>query len=139
MNRGLAAGALLLLCIAQACAIRAAWAASIDPPRYDSNIFCRLRANTPEGFSDDAQSQCLARQRMAYQAIRQEWNELPEEIREGCDEYTRLKDPLDYEALYSCIQMQQRYLPLAPDVDDDPPTQSASPSEPRLPKDQDMQ
>jgi hypothetical protein len=114
MNRHLAATAVFLLLIVQPWA---AQAGTIDPPRYDSDVFCWLRANTPDGFSDDAQSRCLGQQHIAYDAVRREWNELPEEIQVGCDEFTRARDPLDYEALRSCIQTQKRRIPPAPAVD----------------------
>lgn len=113
MNRYLAAAAALVLLAAQSCAVRAG---TLDPPRYDSDVFCWLRANTPDGFSDTAQSQCLGQQHIAYDAIRREWNELPDEIQTGCDEYTRRRDPLDYQALRSCIQTQKRRIPPAPAV-----------------------
>lgn len=113
MNRYLALMAVLLILSAQ---ISASQAGTIDPPRYDSNVFCWLKANTPDGFSDDAQSQCLGRQRIAYDAVRQEWDELPDEIQTGCDRYTREKDPLDYVALRSCIRTQLRRIPPAPAV-----------------------
>jgi hypothetical protein len=119
MNRYLAAAAAaaataLFMFAAQ---IRAAQAGTIDPPRYDSDVFCWLRANTPDGFSDNAQSQCLGQQHIAYDAIRREWNELPDEIQTGCDQFTRERDPLDYEALRSCIQTQKRRIPPAPAVE----------------------
>ncbi len=117
--------AALVLGVVQACAIASAWA-QLDPPRYDSNLFCRLRANTPDGFSDDAQARCLASQRYALERIRREWLELPEEIQTGCDEFTRSRDPMNYVAMQSCIEAQKRRIPPAPEVelppDDDPPT-----------------
>jgi hypothetical protein len=119
MNRGLAAA--LLLSIAQACAIRTAWADSLDPPRYDSDTFCWLRSYTQLGFSDEGMAQCLGRQQLDYDTIRREWHELPDEIQSGCDEQTRLKDPLNYEALLSCIQMQKRRIPPAPAIEGDLP------------------
>lgn len=114
MNRYLAAMAALFLSIAQPCT---AQAGTIDPPRYDSDVFCWLRSNTPDGFSDSAQSQCLTQQRIAYESVRREWNELPDEIQTGCDEYTRVKNQSDYEALKNCIQTQKRQIPPAPHVE----------------------
>ncbi|SAH81177.1 Uncharacterised protein [Bordetella ansorpii] len=118
--------AILLLGIAQACAILPAWA-DIDPPRYDSNLFCRLRANTPDGFSDIAMAQCLASQRHALDRIRMEWLELPEEIQTGCDEFTRRRDPLNYVAMQSCIEAQKRRIPPAPEVELSPEDYSSTP------------
>lgn len=114
MNRYLIAAVILLLLAVQPCTARAG---TLDPPRYDSDVFCRLRANTPEGFSDNAQSHCLGQQHIAYDAVRREWNELPDEIQTGCDQFTRERDPLDYEALRSCIQAQKRRIPPAPPVE----------------------
>lgn len=113
MNRYLAAVATLLLLAVQPCAARAG---TLDPPRYDSDVFCRLRANTPEGFSDDAQSRCLGQQRFAYDAVRREWNELSDETQTNCDQ---LASP-DYEALRSCIETQKRRLSPAPAVEGQP-------------------
>lgn len=114
MTRYLAAAATFLLIALAPCAARAG---TLDPPRYDSDVFCWLRANTPDGFSDNAQSQCLGQQHIAYDAVRREWNELPDEIQSGCDEYTQQRDPLDYEALRSCIRTQKRRIPPAPEVE----------------------
>ena len=114
MKPCLAAAAALFLVVVQSCA---AQAGTLDPPRYDSDVFCWLRANTPDGFSDNAQSQCLGQQHIAYDAVRREWHELPDEIQTGCDMFTRERDPLDYEALRSCIETQKRRIPPAPAVD----------------------
>ena len=104
MNSRLAAAAALLLAVAQA---GVAWADTLDPPRYDSNLFCRTHAAhtaVDVGFSDEAQASCLSDQRMAYQAARRMWNELPDETQNSCTDATQVHDPQNYNALLGCLR-----------------------------------
>ncbi|WP_019937757.1 hypothetical protein [Bordetella sp. FB-8] len=113
MNRVSFAAAILI--IVQACMGRAGAAPSMDPPRYDTDLYCMLRSHTENGFSDAAQSQCLIGQRTAYDAIRRRWEQTPEAIQDGCNAYTRAEHPQDYVTLLGCIESQKRNVPPAPD------------------------
>lgn len=106
MNSRLAVAAVLLLAVIQADTVRAD---TLDPPRYDSDLFCRTHAATvTQGFSDEAQAHCLSEQRMAYQAARKIWNELPDEIQNSCTDSTQVHDPQNYIALNSCLRNMRR-------------------------------
>ena len=112
MNSRLAATAALLLAVMQTGASRAG---TLDPPRYDSNLFCRSRSTTVnEGFSDQAQAHCLSDQRIAYQAVRNIWTGLPDEIQNSCTDATQVHDPQNYNALKSCILTMRRDFQPAP-------------------------
>lgn len=87
---------------------------TIDPPRYDYNVLCYQRASVTEGFSREEMMQCLANQRYAYEQIRKNWQQLPEEVQTGCDEQTRATRVLDYVSLHNCIVTQLRRIPPAP-------------------------
>jgi hypothetical protein len=116
VTRGWAA--VLVLLLAQACAIRAAWAEpSMDPPRYDSTSYCMRLSRTDNGFADEVQAQCLAQQRGAYDAIRRQWDETPEITQDGCDSYVRAVHPQDYVTMLGCIESQKRSVPPEPEGD----------------------
>lgn len=121
MNSRMAAATALLLAVVQT---GTTWANTLDPPRYDSNLFCRTHQaiTVDRGFSDEAQASCLSNQRMAYQDARKIWNELPDEIQNSCTDSTQIHDPQNYIALNSCLRnMRRDFQPTPP-----PPLKSKS-------------
>ncbi|MFT9257740.1 MAG: hypothetical protein ABF535_06665 [Acetobacter sp.] len=87
------------------------------PPRYDTNGLCFRNANTADGLSPDAIASCIASQGNALNAIRRQWDNIPPDLSNDCDQRIRASGSQDYNALENCLKLQMRqneYTPLVP-------------------------
>lgn len=78
------------------------------PPRFDVDALCNGRAITPEGFSPESKTACMAAQDDALAAIRRIWPATLESIQSDCVYEAKVDRDGDYQILESCLRVQNR-------------------------------
>jgi hypothetical protein len=75
-------------------------------PQYDPEAHCKEVASFGGSYSAVLDNACLAQEQSAYDALKDNWSNVPVEARSHCDEVASFGGTGSYVLLQSCIEQE---------------------------------